>query len=103
VCLRLCVLAHAGDAPTHQPAATSFLPKVANVQPRGLGRVIAGVQIVAVRQIRFARRLLVLSRAVMRGRLSMVLCGVRKMLGRLSVMLNCFGRHLHASFGNVRS
>jgi hypothetical protein len=51
----------------------------------------------AVCEIRFVRRLLVPPRAVVGARLSMVLCGVRKMLGRFSVMLDCFGRHGHAS------
>jgi hypothetical protein len=72
-----------------------FLPGVPSVQPRGLRRVIAGMQIVAVRQIRFARRLLVSPGAVLSRRLGMVLCGVLKMLGRLTVMLNCFSRDVH--------
>ena len=59
--------------------------------------MIARSQSMTVREIRFARCLLMSPRAVVGTRLSMVLRSVRKMLGLFSVMLNCFGRHTHAS------
>ena len=60
--------------------------------------MIARALTMAVREIRFARRLLVTAGAAVIARLGMVLCGVREMLGRFSVMLDGFDRvHVPAS------
>jgi hypothetical protein len=70
---------------------------VARVESRRFGRVMARMEIMAVGEIRFARGLLVTSRAVMIPRLGMMLGGVLEMLGCFSVMLNGFDRHIHRS------
>jgi hypothetical protein len=69
------------------------------VQPGGLGRVIARVQIVPMAQVRFVCRLRVTPRAEMRGSLSVVLGGVFKVLRRFSVVVNRFGGHVKSPQG----
>jgi hypothetical protein len=70
------------------------MPGMPRVQPRGLGRVIARVQIVTMAQVRLVRRLRVTPRAEMRSGLGMVLGGVFKVLCRFSVVIDCFGCHV---------
>jgi len=69
--------------------------EMTGMQPGSLRGMIARALITAVREIRFARRLFVTTGAAVIARLGMVLCGVREMLGRSSMMLDRSAR-LHA-------
>ena len=72
------------------------------MQSRRLCGVIARVQIVAVTQVGLVRRLFVATCGKMRGGLGMVLGRRLKMLGCLSVMVDCIIRHVEVSLDYPR-